>query len=384
MDRTKNLPDNNGGYSHPPDDAALPNGAKIVDREPALNTAWEASSDSIESLEPTIGPKPAADGKRPSPDSIHGVSSFAIDPYVAQPTATAGNQTDPPKPIHEILKTLNGYQVEADRPETLFGSSRSSQSRIQPNRSKARTETPPTHELPDNPLALGGMEIENQIEAELKHASTARLAAVCKQAPPTKTAEIGPMVHRVSETLEGMENSLSASMGEWDQTKFGNHVFGDAEETPTTAPDPIRNAFDHDPDYFDYSPAEVRRDRRLNVESPVLRGPQLRRNCDGRGTTSPSSRLPSTSKPSMSTVENPDCFWVSDGELISIDGNDGFGCIDLTCFELSAASFQASRIEIQCDDGVSFQIEYCNVSHALFANGIEVELATKTSTTRPD
>ncbi len=76
----------------------------------------------------------------------------------------------------------------------------------------------------------------------------------------------------------------------------------------------------------------------------------------------------------LETVSDDNYFWANTGDVILIDGNQGFGHIDLACFDISDAAFQGNQIQISCDDGTSFLIEYSNVSHAVFAEGVEVKL----------
>ena len=117
-------------------------------------------------------------------------------------------------------------------------------------------------------------------------------------------------------------------------------------------PEPIRGAFEVDEDYFDYQAPELAEVGFKQRES---------------------------SQPSSKTAANPEqatnCFWANADDVIYIDGKAGFGHIDLACFDISAANFQGNQIQIVCDDGSSFQIDYRNITHAVFANGIEVELA---------
>jgi len=77
--------------------------------------------------------------------------------------------------------------------------------------------------------------------------------------------------------------------------------------------------------------------------------------------------------PTADTAE--DCFLAQDGDTIYIDGNDGFGFIDLTNFDRAQASFQANQILLECEDGTHFLIDYRNIPIAVFAGGEEIELS---------
>jgi hypothetical protein len=101
-------------------------------------------------------------------------------------------------------------------------------------------------------------------------------------------------------------------------------------------PAPIRNAFDLDSDFFDSCGAQ-----------PTL----------------------------AKSTSDDQYFLAKEGETVFVDGKAGYSHIDLSFFDLSAASFQANQITIKCDDGTHFQVDYRNVPFAVFAGGKEVELA---------
>ena len=80
---------------------------------------------------------------------------------------------------------------------------------------------------------------------------------------------------------------------------------------------------------------------------------------------------------SNQTETEPDesTFLVDEGDVIRIDGNDGFDFIDLTCFSRSAATIKHDRIIVTDDQNPSFEVHFKNIPHALFADGVTVELA---------
>jgi hemolysin activation/secretion protein len=68
-------------------------------------------------------------------------------------------------------------------------------------------------------------------------------------------------------------------------------------------------------------------------------------------------------------------IYAQDRQVIRVNGNDGYQYIDMTCFDIKQASFQGNRIHVR--NGVQeFEIEYENITHVLFANGQQVELAS--------
>ena len=79
---------------------------------------------------------------------------------------------------------------------------------------------------------------------------------------------------------------------------------------------------------------------------------------------------------SNQTETEPDesTFLVDEGDVIRIDGNDGFDFIDLTCFSRSAATIKHDRIIVKDDENPSFEVHFKNIPHALFADGVTVDL----------
>lgn len=71
-------------------------------------------------------------------------------------------------------------------------------------------------------------------------------------------------------------------------------------------------------------------------------------------------------------------FWVSaNGQVIEIDGRDGFDYIDLAYFDLSQASFEGDCIKLQLPDHGTFQVQYRNIAYAIFADYQRVDLAVE-------
>ena len=142
--------------------------------------------------------------------------------------------------------------------------------------------------------------------------------------------------------------------------EFDVRMFENPEIVPAlmAAPAPIRNAFEFDPDFFDYAAIETRDGdfSHSSFHPPAI----VDAKSDGAGAT-------------------PGVFWAAADDVIFIDGQDGFGHLDMACFEISTASFEANRIRIRGSDGTEFQIEYRNITQAIFANGVEVELDGKFS-----
>ena len=74
------------------------------------------------------------------------------------------------------------------------------------------------------------------------------------------------------------------------------------------------------------------------------------------------------------TQADDDTFLVDGGDVIQIDGNDGYDFIDLACFERNSAEIKQDRIIVQDEENPAFEVHYKNVEYALFAYGVKVEL----------
>jgi len=67
-------------------------------------------------------------------------------------------------------------------------------------------------------------------------------------------------------------------------------------------------------------------------------------------------------------------FLIDEGEVIQIDGNDGYEFIDLACFDRSFATVKPGRIIIEDQSCSVFEVHYKNVEYVLFADGVTVDL----------
>ena len=77
---------------------------------------------------------------------------------------------------------------------------------------------------------------------------------------------------------------------------------------------------------------------------------------------------------SWNSTEKDELFLAGEGDVIKIDGNDGYDFIDLACFNRTAAVISAGRIVVTEESGSKFEVQYQNVSHVEFADGVRIEL----------
>ncbi len=246
-------------------------------------------------------------------------SPFALDPFVAYPNPLADpGRPERPKSIEQILQEINGFQISPN------GSSS-----IAPVRLAAGPQT--VAQAPDS----------NRVESAIGTRPTNNSSRIPVAIVAQPDAQFGETAEENFPVLE-----------------FDVRMFEEPAVVPEplAAPAPIRNAFEFDPDFFDYAAIETR---------------------DGNFSHNTFHQPAIVAAKSDGTASDPGVFWAAANDVIFIDGRDGFGLIDVACFEISSASFEANRIRIRVSDDAEFQIEYRNVTHAIFADGVEVELDSK-------
>ena len=125
---------------------------------------------------------------------------------------------------------------------------------------------------------------------------------------------------------------------------FDVRDFGDAA---AGAPEPIPGAFEVDPELFDFQTIESEATSvPLNINSEMYVNP----------------------------IEDEQIFIAGDGDVIEINGREGFDHIDLACFDVAWATFADQVINVDDQQGIAFQVRYQDIDYALFSNGVEVEL----------
>lgn len=136
--------------------------------------------------------------------------------------------------------------------------------------------------------------------------------------------------------------------------------------------EPIPNAFEVEPDYFDYAELESGAHVRAEVKTEPIEEGQF------TGESELTNRVTINAPHEVTTVATStgdQLFFADSGDIISIDGNDGYDRIDLACFDIQNAAFSEGVIEIKTDEETIFTIHHANVRFAIFAEGIEVDLS---------
>ncbi len=155
---------------------------------------------------------------------------------------------------------------------------------------------------------------------------------------------------------------LLESLGDLERLMIAFSDPSEVEPVPEARPEPIQGSFDCDPDYFDLHSSRQCANQPLAMPSLDAQRPT----CG----PPPSSAIADE----ISASDQIGVIWAKENELIHVDGKDGYEYIDLTCFDLLQASFEANRIRIRTQSH-HFEVEYRNVSYAVFAGGQQVELA---------
>lgn len=71
---------------------------------------------------------------------------------------------------------------------------------------------------------------------------------------------------------------------------------------------------------------------------------------------------------------NDNLFIADEGDVIQIDGNDGYEFIDLACFHVDMAKIEPGKIVIVDESCSAFEIYYKNIQYALFSDDMRVDL----------
>lgn len=72
--------------------------------------------------------------------------------------------------------------------------------------------------------------------------------------------------------------------------------------------------------------------------------------------------------------DKDEVFLARTGDVIEVNGEDGFDRIDLACYDINCASISSNKIRIDDEQTGSFEIHFIDVDYAIFANGIKIRL----------
>jgi len=138
----------------------------------------------------------------------------------------------------------------------------------------------------------------------------------------------------------------------------------DPEEELLSRPLPLPGSFEFDPDYFDLHSVEERCQVNIDKLQQWI-------------TDDLNSTYISQDFCPMEGGDESHIFWASPNQVTTINGEDGFEVIDLSCFQLSQATFQPNQIVLRLDQQTCYRVEYHDVHTALFADGEVVDLTQR-------
>ena len=72
--------------------------------------------------------------------------------------------------------------------------------------------------------------------------------------------------------------------------------------------------------------------------------------------------------------DKDEVFLARTGDVIEVNGEDGFDRIDLACYDINCASISSNKIRIDDEQTGSFEIRFIDVDYAIFANGVKIRL----------
>lgn len=121
--------------------------------------------------------------------------------------------------------------------------------------------------------------------------------------------------------------------------------------------EPIPGSFEVEPDLFEFTTMD-----QLNTTDISRRSANEPEQSDHASQVQPGP-------PTESQV-----FVTGSGDIIHVNGADGFDHIDLACYDVRLATFGDHVIKVDDGQGTSFEIHYRDVAYALFAEGVEVRL----------
>lgn len=82
------------------------------------------------------------------------------------------------------------------------------------------------------------------------------------------------------------------------------------------------------------------------------------------------------SKADEDIFDKDEVFLARTGDVIEVNGEDGFDRIDLACFDINCATISSNTIRIDDEQTGSFEIHFKGVDYAIFANGVKIRLDT--------
>lgn len=305
------------------------------------------------------------------------IEMITNDPFVAP----QDHQRPVPKPVEEIVRNLNGYRImESPIPKSQIELPFTVQPEGMPQ-CKVPNEPAVSKKMDQVQLAPVSLRFTVTSVQQLQANSAGQPITACKL-PEIQSSD--PSTAVPIDSTAGAKRFLSNEDHTEPPMLVDIRDFATAEPQPNEVslpePEPIPGAFQFDPDFFEYHATQ----RHLNQLDALDR--ELTHLTASEITLDPQAPISNQIEPSLESlqVDSSDSsdseldefgvIYAQNQQIIYVDGNDGFEFIDLSSFSIDQASFQANRIRIRTESH-EFEVDYRNVTHVLFANGQEVELA---------
>lgn len=359
---TESIPAIPGDLDHPPFPATpripdgivgqtgIPEGSFDVKQFVSLTSV----ADSVAESDPYVNPT--------TPEALTSVSTTRSS------KSPSRSEIPPAKTIDEILQKLQGLGTEVDSVESSDPDREKVQieNRVMPQASPdandATAHRPPALETPEPKISEQPTTVPNVEVLSAPAADSANPACVPLSNPSAQVLAPQASSNAVP-IVEASENDG------FREAVFDVRDFSDSSNGVIT---PIPGTHEVDPDYFEFNVVEKKPDSGAsNPRKEPL-------------TSSASMPMPAQLDPQTSLIpdhystkqaESDDQLFVAnDGDVITINGDDGFGYIDLACFDVSQATFENQVIKIDAGDGTFFEIRHRSIPYALFNDGVEVDL----------
>jgi hypothetical protein len=313
--------------------------------------------------------------------------AIAGDPFVSR------QDRNRIKPIDEILRNLSGYRImDSPNPNSPGDLGRSIRS------ARASNQFEHLPQLPENSNAA--IPVKSGLRLGFKPAPKRFSVTSLKQLKVKQTQSqfstglklpAGEQTNEslscipypaleVQEALRCRSNDQTADIPTQIDVRGFAPVETHYENSSSPEPEPIPGAYQYDPEFFEYHSIQRRLNQLDALDLELAHLVAAEPSIDVQSGIE--SSLQAFRESTQATKPFPEDFhaeefgvvYAQNRQIIYVDGKDGFEFIDLSAFSLDQASFQANRIRIRTELQ-EFEVDYRNVSYALFANGQEVELA---------
>lgn len=325
----------------------------------------------------------------------------AADPYVnptepdffdpAEMIQTEVQDPYPPaKSIDEILQKLNGYQTDLEFDEAAEEAK------------QMETESP--IDIQPQPVDAAWGEMDDEVNAETDSPQKLEAVAILETQTDSEQAMFAdiPSVEWFSDSAapspglppdasdeliseDPTSQIVAPLMGISDETEIAETVFDvrNFSDSSGGTIEPIPGSQDVDPEYFDFNvagkPEPAQQFTASSSDATQAISQDVKPNEPGPSADAKPldfATIPEITDPAdpASTDAEDQLFVANDGDVININGADGFGYIDLVCFDVNEATFEPSIIKIDAEDGSRFEIHHSQIPFALFADGVKMDL----------